>query len=62
VPKETSAIELTIKWWRIAAGLERCALGWRLDAQRYKGRRREWREERADALMTRAYALLGLEA
>lgn len=47
--------------WQRAAGLERCAIGWRLDAQRYRGRRREWRMERADRCEVLAYRLLGLE-
>lgn len=36
--------------WEIAAGLERCAIGYRQDAARYKGRRRERRLNRASCL------------
>lgn len=39
-------------------GMERCAAGWRLDAQRYLGSRRQWREDRADYLQGRAEYLL----
>lgn len=42
-----------------AANLEDCAIRWRLDAQRYRGRRKEWRLKRVDELMTLAWSLIG---
>jgi hypothetical protein len=29
--------------WQVAAGLERCAIGYAQDATLYRGRRQEWR-------------------
>lgn len=46
--------------WKVAAGLERCAIGWRLDAARYIGPRRAWRMARAKHCEDRAYSILGL--
>lgn len=42
----------------LLARLERCALGWEADAERYLGRRREWRLERAQSLYRRATEVL----
>ena len=42
----------------LLARLERCALGWKADAERYIGRRREWRLERAQSLWRRATEVL----
>jgi uncharacterized protein HemX len=41
-----------------AAALEDCAVRWKLDAQRYRGRRKQWRLERADHLMKLAWSLI----
>lgn len=57
-----AAKQLEERVWKVAANLERCALGWMEDAKRYKGSRRQWRLQRAEKLMTRAYAMIGLEA
>lgn len=44
--------------WALAMRVERCALGWAQDALLYKGRRRIWREERAERLMDRVNKLI----
>lgn len=41
-----------------AAGLEDCAIRWRLDARRFTGPRKAWRLERADHLMAFAWSLI----
>lgn len=38
--------------------LELCALGWELDAERYRGRRRQWRLDRAQRLWRQATEVL----
>jgi hypothetical protein len=40
-------------YWQKAERLERCALGWTADAERYRGLRRDWRIARASYLLKR---------
>ena len=44
--------------WDLAARIERVALGWAQDALRYRGKRRQVRQDRADYLFGRVEFIL----